>query len=266
MGNLYNEITESIIKELETGVAPWIKPWKVQMPYNAVTKRRYSGINVLLLWKANYASPEWFTFQQAKHNGVRIKKGEHATRIVKVGTYSVKKENEAEEEREYTYLKPIYVFNAEQTEGYDEKAVESLDGELFINQIPAKVHMGGQHAYYHPREDSIYLPHPEHFENADHFLATKAHELVHWSGAEHRLKREFGKRFGDQAYCQEELVAELGSAFLCSDLGIKTHLRHAEYIGSWVKFLGEHRKAILSAAAHATNAAAYLKQATVGGL
>ena len=128
----------------------------------------------------------------------------------------------------------------------------------FLAATKADVRHGGTEAYYRRRADYVQVPHPEHFKSMEHYYATLLHELVHWTGHPTRLDREFGKKFGDQAYAFEELVAELGSAFLSGDLGLSTELHHAEYLGHWVKLLRDHRQAIFTAAARASEAAGYL--------
>jgi antirestriction protein ArdC len=130
--------------------------------------------------------------------------------------------------------------------------------EHFLEAVPADVRHGGPHAFHFPFKDYIQLPHPEHFTSVDKYHATRLHETVHWTGHESRLNRKFGERFGDDAYAFEELIAELGGAFLSAHLGIATELHHADYIASWLKLLKDHNRAIVSAAAHASAAAEYL--------
>ena len=259
---LHEEITDRIVKQLEAGTAPWVKPWAVPLPYNAATSRRYNGVNVLLLWDTPYPRPAWLTFQQATALGGRVRKGEHATRIVYVSTYL--KEKEGKESERIPFLARYFVFNVEQVEGLPEhlyappERVRS-DIDAFLLATKAPVRHGGVQAYYREKDDYIQLPHREHFGSADRYYATRLHETVHWTGHPSRLNREFGKRFGDKAYAFEELVAELGSAFLSADLGLSPELHHAEYLRSWVAILSGDKRAIFAAAARATYAAAYLK-------
>ena len=119
---------------------------------------------------------------------------------------------------------------------------------------------GGDRAYYAPGADAIQLPRPEAFRNADAYLSTKAHELMHWTGHQGRLHRQFGLRFGDQAYAFEELVAEIGAAFLCADLGVTADVRedHAAYIANWLQVLTDDKRAVFTAAAQAQRAVDFL--------
>jgi antirestriction protein ArdC len=259
---LHAEITNRIIAELERGTVPWVKPWAVPLPYNVATQHRYSGVNVLLLWDAPYQRPAWLTFRQATLLGGRVKKGEHATPIVYVSTVT---KTEGDEEKEISFLRRYYVFNVEQVEGlpqnlYAPATLSTPSGiEEFFAEISADVRHGGASAYYEPIEDYIQLPRPEYYLGLELYHATRLHETVHWTGHPTRLERQFGERFGDSAYAFEELVAELGAAFLSAELGLPTELHHAAYIGSWVQLLRDHNRAILSAASHASSAAEYLK-------
>ena len=259
---LYDDVTNRIIAQLEQGTAPWVKPWAVLVPYNASTQRRYSGVNVLLLWDTPYRRPAWLTFAQISQLEGRVRKGEHATPIVYVSSFT---KGEGDEEREIPFLRRYFVFNVDQTEGLPSnlyadpapKGIEKIDE--FFSAIKADVRLGGPSAYYNRKADFIQLPHPENFGSIERYYATRLHELIHWTGNPQRLDRDFGKRFGDQAYAFEELIAELGSAFLSADLGLQPELHHADYVGHWVTLLRDHRQAIFTAAARATTAAAYLK-------
>ncbi len=260
--SLYEEVTNRILAQLEKGIAPWVKPWAVPAPYNAATQHRYSGVNVLLLWDTPYKRSAWVTYRQAWRLGGQVRKGERATTVVYASTI---KKHEADEEKIVPFLKRYYVFNVEQVEGLPTNlyaAAQSPAGEqvgTFFSAIPADVRHGGTAAYYHPAQDYVQVPHPEHFASPERYCATRLHETVHWSGHPSRLARHFGERFGDQAYAFEELIAEIGSAYLSADLGLKPELHHAEYVGHWVTLLHEHRRAIFTAAAKATAAAEYLK-------
>ena len=283
--SVYERVTESIVAELEKGVAPWVKPWtgggNPMMPYNATTQRRYSGVNILLLWDAalshGYRSSAWLTFRQASGIGGHVKKGEHGCSIVYASSFTKNDTDSAtgeETEKRIPFLKSYSVFNVEQTEGLPsqvyqvaepkplEEAIEEV--EAFITHIGADVRHGGDRACYMPAYDAIQLPDPCTFESAAAYYATSCHEHAHWSGAKSRLDRDLTGRFGSAAYAAEELVAELTSAFLCAALSIPGRLRHAEYLGSWLKILKEDKRAIFTAASKATEAAAFLERA--GGI
>lgn len=280
--SLYHTITHEIIAELEQGVAPWVKPWTAGsggtslLPYNAASNRRYQGVNVLLLWRAalqkGYPRPAWLGYHQAREQGGQVKKGEKATRIVYGSTF-VPKEERGKPEDEQTrvpFLKPWFVFNVDQVAGLPAhiiptpKPVSLPDAiehvEAFLQTIGADVRHGGDRACYIPVLDCIQLPPPEAFESTPHYYATSLHEHAHWTGHESRLNRNLSGRFGEAAYAAEELVAELSAAFLCAALSIPGRLRHAEYIGSWLKLLQHDARAIFTAASKATAAARYLEE------
>ena len=279
--SVYERVTDAIVAELEEGVAPWVKPWSgggsTGMPYNATSQRRYSGINVLLLWEAGlrkgYRSDAWLTFRQALGLGGHVKKGEHGCHVVYASTFSRTERDSStgeETERKIPFLKSYTIFNVEQTEGlpanmYAVVEPKPLDDAIedvhaFIERIGATVRHGGDRAFYAPSLDVIQLPEAACFEGAGHYYSTSLHEHAHWSGHESRLDRDLSGRFGDEAYAAEELVAELTSAFLCAALSIPGRLRHVEYLGSWLRLLKEDARAIFSASARATEAAQFLEK------
>jgi antirestriction protein ArdC len=275
---VYEEVTQKIIEELEQGTAPWVKPWQGgvgRMPYNATSQRRYSGVNVLLLWseafRKGYRHHGWLTFKQARALGGHVKKGEHGCHVVYASSFTKHEQGEdgEEQDRKIPFLKSYTVFNVAQTERLpsliyavpEKKPLDDAieDVEVFLARIGADVRHGGDRACYMPGMDAIALPEPSCFETAAHYYATSLHEHTHWSGAKHRLNRDLTGRFGDAAYAAEELVAELSAAFLCASLSIPGRLRHAEYLGSWLKVLQEDKKAIFTAASRATEAAQFLE-------
>jgi antirestriction protein ArdC len=240
------------------------------------SQRRYSGVNVLLLWDAaltrGYQSPAWITFRQALGLGGHVKRGEHGTAIVYASRFTKHDTNAAtgeEIERHIPFLKSYTVFNVEQTEGLPpqvyqvgvpkplSEAIEAV--EAFIGRLGAKVRHGGGVACYRPMYDTIDLPEPGSFESAAAYYGVSLHEHSHWSGHESRLNRDLTGRFGKEAYAAEELVAEFSAAFLCAALSIPGRLRHAEYLGSWLTMLKEDTRAIFSASARATESAQFLE-------
>ncbi len=276
MSNVYEEVTAKIIAELEKGSAPWVKPWKgngiADLPFNAATGRRYNGVNVLLLWgtalEKGYQHASWLTYLQAKTLGGQVRKGEHATAIVFAGS-TAKKDSTGEEEK-YRFLRFHSIFNVEQVDGLPERFTgippppRPLDDALsnaeeFIALLGADIRHGGSRAAYAPTLDTILMPHREQFESDALYVATKLHEHGHWTGHKSRLDRDLTGRFGGEAYAGEELVAELTEAFLCAELAIPGQLRHPEYIASWLKVLGEDKRAIFTAAGKATEAANYMR-------
>lgn len=277
--SVYETVTNAIIEDLKRGVVPWVRPWKTAVtpfPHNAVSQRSYSGVNVLLLWatasERGYGNPAWLTFKQAQQLGGTVKKGEKATAIVYASTVvkTDRNDNGEEIEKEMSFLKFYSVFNVDQTLGLPERLYgmpdpkpigqRLVDVEVFLRQIGATIQHGGDRAYYSPDKDVIVLPNSEDFETVGHYYATSLHEHVHFSGHEKRLNRDFSGRFGSRSYAAEELVAELGAAYLCAALHITGELRHASYIASWLDLLENDRKAIFTAASAASKAADYLRQ------
>lgn len=270
---LYAKVTAQIIADLESGTAPWVNPWKSKrggiMPHNAVTKRPYSGINIPLLWHAQqvhaYPSAAWLTYQQAQDAKAQVRKGERSTTVIFTRKLIVKEDKELE--RQIAMLKTFSVFNVAQIDGLPEEpprpelTAEERDDAVvrFVMRTKAHVVHGGDVACYVPSKDFIVMPHSIDFETWEGYAATLCHELVHWSGHETRLKRDLRGRFGTQSYAAEELVAELGAAFLCAQLEVKGQLRHADYIGNWLKLLTDDPRAIFTAASKASQAADYLR-------
>ncbi|QJW98474.1 ArdC family protein [Frigoriglobus tundricola] len=283
--DLYASITATIVTQLEAGCRPWHQPWNAAHAAGGISRplrhtgQPYNGVNVLVLWltalEKGYSGPLWLTFQQAKQLGGFIKKGEKGTRVVYANTFE-KKEKDQETGEETTeripFLKAYTVFNAEQTEGlpghYYARAEtprnreDRLDhADTFFENTRAYTRHGGNRAFYSPSADFIQLPPYDSFENRETYYATRCHESIHWVGHEKRLNRSFdSKRFGDDGYAVGELVAELGAAFLCADLGITPEVMpgHATYLDAWLKVLKVDKKAIFTAASHASKAAAYL--------
>jgi len=282
--DVYSRVTDKIITDLEQGVRPWMKPWNAEHAAGRITKplrhngQPYNGINILMLWSAavteGYSAPIWMTYRQAKELGANVRKGEKGELVVYANTITRTEENSdgEEVERAIPFMKGYTVFNVEQIEGlpshYYQLAepvldpVERIDhAEKFFAATGADICHGGNQAYYTIGSDRIQLPPFESFRDAESYYATLAHETTHWTRHPSRLDRDFGrKRWGDEGYAQEELVAELGAAFLCADLGITPEVRddHAAYIDSWLEVLKKDKRAIFSAAAHAQRAVDYL--------
>ena len=287
---LYQEITDKIVRQIEAGTIPWVQPWAadqtLSIPRNAATNRPYSGVNILLLWSAlfeqGFKVNRWLTFKQAITFGGSVRKGEHGTTVVYADTFTPKSSTETaspaadgeDSGRRVPFLKRFTVFNVAQCDGlpFDysaaQKPVSHLlpipAAEALIVATGAAFVREGTHAYYHVGSDSIRVPPQESFFEPVNFYRTALHELTHWSGAKHRLNRDFTGRFGSEAYAREELVAEMGSAFLCANLGIVPTVRHADYIGNWLQVLMNDARAIVSAASHASKACDFLLAFTDG--
>jgi len=269
---VYQDVTNSIIEQLEKGAIPWVKPWKADSSAdkNLLSQKPYQGINRLILGLSgmvnSYSVPVWASYKQWESIGGNVRKGEKGTRIVFFS--KVSKENKTTGDTEsYSVLKAYWVFNASQIDGIDivpaetvEKPFTSIElAETRIVKTGAALSHGGDAAFYAPSVDRIQLPNKGTFNSEANYYATAFHELVHWTGAKHRLDRNLDKgRFGNPAYAFEELVAEMGAAFLCQDYGIQGELRHAGYIQSWLKALRDDSKAVFKAAALAQKAADYL--------
>lgn len=271
--DLYQEVTNTIIKSLENGVAPWVRPWRVSarfggLPYNASIGKPYRGVNVLLLGIVGQQYPiaGWMTYKQATDLGANVRRGEKGTMIVFYKPYQVRDRNaEPGDERMKTIplLRAYHVFNVAQIDNLPAKFSPQPDerpeqerhdiAEKLLTQ--AVVKHGGDRAFYVPSRDYIQLPVANTFADQGAYYATALHELTHWTGHESRLAREYGKRFGDSAYAREELVAEMGAAFLCAFCGVEGHLQHPEYIGHWLGVLREDKRAVLLASSAAQKAA-----------
>jgi len=288
--DVYSRITDRIIADLEQGVRPWLKPWSIGQ--TAVTRplrhngEPYSGINVVLLWSEaiarGFRSPTWMTFRQALVLGGHVRKGETGTTVVYASRLSKTETDDsgAEVEREIALLKAYTVFCVDQIDGLpasfyansqpeptaDSRAGRIERADAFVTATGAAIRTGGTRACYIPSVDRIDMPPYMSFRDtgtssaAEGYYATLLHELVHWTAPAHRCDRQLGRRFGDHAYAREELVAELGAAFLCADLGITPAPRpdHAAYIASWLKVLREDKRAIVSAASLVQKAADWL--------
>jgi antirestriction protein ArdC len=284
--DLYSRVTQAIVTDLENGVRPWTKPWSAEHLAGSISRplrstgEPYSGINVILLWAEatahGYTAPIWITFRQALALGGHVRKGEHGATVVYANRISRTEtgDNGEDVERSIPFLKAYTVFNVDQVEGlpahfYAQAAPVTDPGqridhaEAFFAATRADIRHGGGQAYYALQPDYVQMPPFECFEDAEAYYATLAHECTHWTRHPTRLDRDFGrKRWGDEGYAREELVAELGAAFLCADLGLELSPRedHAAYIDSWLKVLNDDKRFIFTAAAYAQRAADYLHQ------
>ena len=276
--DVHAEITQSIVAQLEAGTVPWLQPWKAGarfsgMPRNYVSKRAYSGINVLLLWTAaqekGYASSEWLTFKQAKEKGGSVRKGEKATTIVFYKRLDIKEKLESGEiaEKQIMMAREYHVFNADQCDGLKSEVAPSkadtaneLNADFMrsVKLTGVDLRHGGNSAHYMPALDYVQMPHVADFKDGAGYMATLAHEMVHWTGHKSRLDRLEAFAVNKAEYAFEELVAELGAAFTCAEFGIKGDLRHASYIKSWIKLLTDDKRALFRAASRASKAVAFL--------
>lgn len=259
--DIYQTVTDSIIATLETGVKPWACPWQRTpgmsgLPSNYATGMGYSGMNIMLLWcsasEQGFNDSRWMTFKQAKAEGGQVRKGEHGTTAI---FYTMLERENNEGETDYIPMfKTFTVFNVEQIDRlplsdeavFPPETFEPLPQvEALFRNSGATIIEKGQNAFFAPSTDEIHLPERRLFSDAVNFYATGLHELVHWSGAKSRLNREMKGKFGSEGYAFEELIDELGSAFLVADLGIAGEVQHESYIASWLKALKNDKRYIL---------------------
>jgi antirestriction protein ArdC len=278
--DLYAEVSARIIAELEAGALPWVKPWSAtpgaNTPCNAVTNRPYSGCNVVLLWMAQaagYQMPRFLTYKQATELGGHVRKGERGTKVYFVKQLEIREDADDESStRLIPMMREYTVFNVEQCEGLPDsvKALkpararnpDSRDdlADEFLRSTGADIREGHGEAYYVPSRDFISLPAFGAFKGADHFYNVAFHELTHWTGHRRRLDRDLKNRFGSRDYAAEELIAELGAAFLCAEFGFDGDLRHAGYVGHWIELLKADKRAFFTACSQASKAADYLRR------
>jgi len=280
--DVYADVTNKILAQLETGAAPWVKPWSatpgLNVPCNAVTNRPYSGCNVVLLWmaqSAGYRTPRFLTFKQATELGGHVRKGEHGHKVFFVKQLSVKDDKgdgTDPDTKIVPMLREYTVFNVDQCEKLPERVFKlgavkqrnpderdaTIDEFIRATRADFREEHTDQ-ACYRVGPDYVQMPKFEGFRNAAAFYNVAFHELGHWTGAGSRLARDFGKRFGDQRYAAEELVAELCAAFLCAEFELDGELRHAGYIQSWISLLKSDSRAFFTAASKAQQAADYMR-------
>lgn len=283
--DVYQQITNRVIAAIEAGAPRFEMPWhrgaQKSRPLNVLSGKHYRGVNTVALWVAqsehDYSSGTWGTYRQWQQRGAQVRKGEHATTVVffKDLEQSVEETDDSGEtkSRRSFVATASWVFNADQVNGYTAAATHQLDktqvleqAEAFVAATQAKLTQLGDSAYYNSITDTINMPRRALFTGSSSSSATESyystllHEVTHWSGHSARLKRELMNRFGDAAYAMEELVAELGAAFLCSDLKVSLAPRpdHAAYIDSWLTVLKHDKRAIFTAASKASEATDYL--------
>lgn len=279
MTHHFDRITQQIIQAVEAGAGGYEMPWHklgadVGQPLNASTGKAYRGLNVLGLGLAavanGYSTGRWSSYRQWRANGAQVRKGEKGTPIFfwQSRDNRSSEAEDASETRYRGYVARIYmVFNEAQVDGAAEldacspnDAIACCDATDLLDRLDAKVMHGGDRAYFEPATDLIRLPAPEQFRSRDSYISVRAHETTHWTGAKSRLDRDLTGRFGTSAYAMEELVAELGAAFLCNALGVSQEPRkdHAAYISSWLSVMKGDNKAILTAASKAQQAVDYV--------
>ena len=272
--DIYQTVTDNIISALEAGVKPWSCPWQrvpgmSGLPSNYATGTAYSGMNIMLLWgsasEQGFNDSRWMTYKQAQAEGGQVRKGEHGTTAIFYAT--LEKESEDGEIVQIPMLKTFTVFNVQQIDGLP-LTTETISPDATFDPLPeaenlirksgANIIEKGQNAFFQPSTDQVWLPERHLFSDAANFYATGLHELVHWSGGKKRLNREMKGKFGSADYAEEELVAELGSAFLMADLGIVGEVQHESYIASWLQALKNDKRYVFKAVSAASKAHSYL--------
>jgi antirestriction protein ArdC len=281
--NIYKEVTSKIVAAMKTGTPPWVRPWSTTVgsgksrmqPHNMMSDRPYHGINAVLLMMVGsmYPTGAWATYNQIKKAGGQVRKGERSTQVVYYGKIEVEDRNDPDKTKRIMLLRFFSVFNhaqADWEEGKDPLRTKGTkedssgddggapDCEATLKATGATIVHGGNVAAYIPSQDRIQMPPRKAFKIRDEYYSTAFHELTHWTGVESRCDRKFGERFADSKYAFEELVAELGSAFLCAEHNIDATLRHAAYLSYWIKCLEDDDQAIFKAAALAQKAANFI--------
>jgi antirestriction protein ArdC len=268
-------ITESILKQMEQGVAPWRKPWSTSIPRNLISKKPYRGLNVFLLATQGYGSPYWITFNQAKQLGAHVRQGEKSTLVSfwKCKEYAKKNRQTGETEDKTSALLRYYrVFNIEQCEGLralhgdDRKPVNPIaECESVVNQMPNAPRIEqDSRAFYRPSADIVGMPSRNCFESPEAYYSTLFHELTHSTGHTSRLNRfeenSTDHQFGSESYSKEELIAEMGAAMLAGMAGISqaTLSNSASYLQSWINRLKSDSRLIISAASQSQKAVDYI--------
>jgi antirestriction protein ArdC len=275
--SVYQIVTEQVIKQLESGVAPWRKPWRTEPPCNLVTGKEYRGINPFLLAPQGYGSRYWLTFNQANKLGGHIRKGEKSSIVTswKIGEERIVKSTDGTERRSKPILLRFYhVFNIEQTEGIAEKLglgnasprIPLLDDcEAIVSGMPnPPKRQQSDRAWYRPSTDSVGMPSLPLFNSAEEYYSTLFHELTHSTGHASRVGREGIEQlntFGSESYSKEELIAEMGAAMLCGVTGIApaTIPNSCAYLKTWIERLRGDSQLIISAASAAQKAADYIR-------
>lgn len=283
--DVHQRVTDALIHQIEASSGDWQLPWArpgiaFRLPKN-VSGRAYNGINIVSLWCSaidrGYPYHLWGTYRQWGERKAQVRKGEKASLVVFFKDFDVEVENADTGETDHEkrmFAKASWAFNVSQVDGYDipgseprpdlTECIEAVD--RFVANTGARIHHGHDMACYRPAFDAIYMPDRSAFTGTptstptESYYATLGHELTHWTSTDKRCDRQLGKRFGDDQYAVEELIAELGSAFLSAELGLTPTPRadHGHYLAHWLKVLRSDKRAIFTAAAAASKAVAYL--------
>jgi antirestriction protein ArdC len=274
--NVYSIITDQIIRQLESGVAPWHKPWRAELPVNLVSGKPYRGLNVFLLGCQGYGSRYWLTFNQAAKLGGHVRKGERSSLVTfwHIGEEKIIRDSDGNQRKSKPFLLRFYrVFNVEQTEGIADKLgltgasprVPDLEQcEAIVSGMPnPPKREQSNRAWYRPSTDTVGMPARGLFSSAEEYYSTLFHELTHSTGHSSRIGREGIEQlntFGSESYSREELIAEMGAAMLCGVTGIEqaTIQNSAAYLKTWIERLKSDSRLLVSAASAAQKASDYI--------
>jgi len=263
-------VTNTIIDMLEQGGLQsrpfWNQASAIGLPCNGKTGAPYSGVNILILWacalKRCYSSPVWLTYKQAHDLGGQVRAGEKSVMCVYFEMVKAKNQTTGDDDSFYPMCKPFWLFNVAQIDGLPSALIPSQscpfqpinEAQQFLDHCGADIRHGFDKACYVPAKDHILLPFQDAFACPENYYATALHELTHWTGHHSRLNRDFNNRFGSEGYALEELIAEIGSAFICAHLGfVKATIEdHASYVENWLRVLRNDKNAIFTASKQAS--------------
>ena len=257
------QIVDKMLESIETtNKLPWNAGWVTGgLPVNLTTGKRYNGVNILMLWSRGFNKPLFATYKQIGEKGGQVKKGEKGTPIIYYNFVDRLETNEKtgdEEVKQIPFAKLSYVFNISQTDGIVEMEVtgEHKDAETFISKLPARI-IHGYDPCYALNSDEVRIPLRGDVESEERYYSILFHELIHWTGAKGRMNREMSRKI--EEYSFEELVAEIGSAFLMAEFGLKPcDEQNAAYVKGWASRINSDKSMILKAASQASKAMEFL--------
>jgi antirestriction protein ArdC len=282
--DLHQTLTDQIVAAIERVSSndfrlPWHRSGMSSIqPKNALTKNAYRGINIVALWVAaevhGYPHAMWASYKQWQELGAQVRKGERSSIVIFYKQYDVDPDPHDESDDGKRHVaRHSSVFNIAQVDGFalpEQPRASIIErdaaADAFFAATKVEIRHGGERAFYHTRDDYIQMPAEHLFRGSQYgspredYYCVLAHEATHSTAHEKRLNRQLGKRFGDHQWAAEELVAELGSAFICAELGIspQPRLDHAQYLKHWLELMKEDKRAIFTAATRAQEAVSYL--------
>ena len=263
---IFNKITDTIIQKLKEGIIPWRKSWKTGIPINYISKLPYNGVNFLSLCSMDFSSPYYLTFLQCKHKNGYVNKGEHGQLVVFWKAEDTTDEGSNKDTVGNSITKMIfrssYVYNISQTSLYAEAddSVKLIPAEIILEALKEKpiIKHNFRRCYYNPLQDHISIPSNGDFDKPEEYYSSLFHELMHWTGHASRLGRDLSAN--DDAYALEELIAELGSSYLCGLAGISPMVldNQTAYINGWLNRITDNKQILVRASIEARKALDYL--------